>query len=67
MSIRRSITLLSSQVAGPITLAYQRRIISGNLRSDSAQLLLSSKLDELYTSLISLPLVLVEVLVVDLV
>ena len=53
MSIHRSIALLSSQVVGPITLAYQRRIISGNLRSDSAQLLLSSKLDELYSSLIS--------------
>ena len=53
MSIHRKIASLSSQVAGPITLAYQRRIISGNLRSDSAQLLLSSKLDELYSSLIS--------------
>ena len=53
MSIRRSIALLSSQVVGPITIAYKRRIISGNLRSDSAQLALSSKLDELYSSLIS--------------
>jgi len=53
MSIHRSISLLSSQVVGPITLAYKRRIISGNLRSDSAQLLLSSKLDELYSSLVS--------------
>ena len=53
MSIRRSISSLSSQVVGPITIAYKRRIISGNLRSDSAQLLLSSKLDELYSSLIS--------------
>jgi len=53
MSIHRSIVSLSSQAVGPITIAYQRRIISGNLRSDSAQLLLSSKLDELYSSLIS--------------
>jgi len=54
MSIHRSIVSLSSQVVGPITIAYKRRIISGNLRSDSAQLLLlSSKLDELYLSLIS--------------
>jgi len=53
MSIHRSIASLSSQVVGPITIAYKRRIISGNLRSDSAQLLLSSKLDELYSSLIS--------------
>ena len=52
MSIHRSIVSLSSQVVGPITLAYQRRIISGNLQSDSAQLLLSSKLDELYSSLV---------------
>jgi hypothetical protein len=50
MSIHRSIaSSLSSQAIGPITLAYQRRIISGNLQSDSAQLLLSSKLVELYT------------------
>jgi len=47
MSIHRSIVLLSSQVVGPVTIAYKRRIISGNLQSDSAQLLLSSKLDEL--------------------
>ena len=53
MSIHRSISLFSSQVVGPITIAYKRRIITGNLRSDSAQLLLSSKLDELYSSLIS--------------
>ena len=53
MSIHRSIASLSSQAIGPITIAYKRRIISGNLRSDSAQLLLSSKLDELYSSLVS--------------
>jgi len=53
MSIRRSIASLSSKVVGPITIAYQRRIISGNLRIDTAQLSLSSKLDELYSSLIS--------------
>ena len=53
MSIHRSIALLSSQVVGPITIAYKRRIISGNLQLDSAQLLLSSKLDELYSSLAS--------------
>ena len=40
-----------SQLCGPITLAYQHQVTSGNLRIDKEQLSLSAVLDKLYSSL----------------
>ena len=54
MSLQRTIATLHQRAAvGPISLAYKRRVISERFRLDGEQLLLSSKLDDLYFSLSS--------------
>ncbi len=53
MALRRSIATLHQRAVGPISLAYNRRVVSDRFRLDKEQLLLSLKLDDLYFSMSS--------------
>ena len=51
MPFHKTVAAFQQRVAGPITLAYQRRVNSGSINLDSGQLSLTAALDSLYFSL----------------